>query len=86
VKSNYQPSERILQIQAAARQRYAEAPESRKTERMKEAFFEIHRDAPLWERQARAYAHALIHEPILINPDDGSWGVTLRDGSMVSGR
>ncbi len=66
---SYHPSQRIRRMEANARRRHADAPDSRKTERMAEAFFELHKEASLWERQARAYAHALIHEPVLLDPE-----------------
>lgn len=55
----YTPSGRIRHMQEAARQRFATAPLSRKGERLREAFFDMYKDAELWERQARAYAHGL---------------------------
>lgn len=72
---SYAPSGRIRQMQEAARQRYATAPGSRKGERLREAFFDLYKDAELWERQARAYAHALINEPVRINPEDRLHGM-----------
>jgi formate C-acetyltransferase len=36
---------------------------SPKEENWSRAFFELHADRPLWERQARSFAYALEHEP-----------------------
>lgn len=77
---DYVPSSRIREMLLAARERFAAAPESRKCERLAEAFFEIHRDLPWRERQARAYAHALVNEPVLITPGELIQGMIHRKG------
>lgn len=71
----YIPSERIRQIEAKARQRYMAVQHSRKPENMTRAFFELHQNADLQERQALTYAYALVNEPIAINPEDRIHGM-----------
>lgn len=76
----YTPSERIRRIEAAARKRFAEAPAGSKYDNMTRAFFELYKDAPLAERQARTYAYALVHEPVIISPDERIHGMIHRKG------
>ncbi len=71
----YIPSERIRQIEARARQRYTAVQNSRKNENMSRAFFELYQNAELPQRQAMAYAYALVNEPIAINPEDRIHGM-----------
>ena len=76
----YTPSQRIRRIEAAARQRYLDAPDSQAYASKTRAFFELYADLELTERQARTYAYALVNEPVVISPDERIHGIFHRKG------
>ncbi|MFH1008469.1 MAG: pyruvate formate lyase family protein [Candidatus Latescibacterota bacterium] len=61
-------NERLRQYQQQATIRGAAENPSPKEANLTKAFFEIHADLPLAERQARSYAYALENEPVCVHP------------------
>ena len=60
----------------AARGRIAADLSTPRTANWRRAFFELYRDLPLRERQARAMAYALENEPVRLLPDELLVGMT----------
>ncbi len=62
-------SERVKKYFRAALKRGRSNPPSPKMRNWTKAFFELHKNLPLAERQARSFAYALTREPVYIHPD-----------------
>jgi pyruvate-formate lyase len=63
-------NERLQRLHAAARERGRAPHESPKEANITHAFFELHADLPLPERQARSLVHGLLNEPIVYDDNE----------------
>lgn len=67
----YVPSERICRIGDATPKRWQFKHDScQKHLNLHKAFFDIYSDLPLWERQARSFAYAIVNEPVYMFEDE----------------
>jgi hypothetical protein len=46
------------------------------------AYWELYADLPLWERQARSFAYALLHEPVRLFPGERVNGMFYGGGEI----
>lgn len=60
----FELTDRLRALAAAAVERAREAPPCQRVANQTYAFYELYRDLPLPERQARSLAYAMVHEPV----------------------
>lgn len=73
--TRFQLTERLRELAAAAAQRGRHGQPVRRTQNQTYAFFELYADLPLWERQARSLAYAMVNEPVHVFPGERVHGV-----------
>ncbi|NLC58510.1 MAG: hypothetical protein GX774_16890 [Armatimonadetes bacterium] len=61
---------RIERVRQAIEARARGPKESPKARHWTHAFFDLYADLPLWERQARSLAYALVNEPVRLFPEE----------------
>lgn len=68
VSNAFEVTDRVRRLQQAAAERGTCPAPVFRVENQTKAYFEVYKDLPLKERQARSFAYALINEPVRLYP------------------
>jgi formate C-acetyltransferase len=71
----FEMTDHLRALAAAAAERGKQGAPQLRVQNQTHAFFELYADLPLWERQARSLAYAMVHEPVRLFPGERVNGV-----------